>query len=236
MMAFLLTIIDTFRPLRRLVLNIEGASAANKADFCRRSIIALFKRGIMLQRFVCQNTMRILAISGSLRAASSNTAALQAAANLAPAGTEIVFYKDLGSLPHFNPDLDTDDPPEVVKALRHEVGLCSGIVICSPEYAHGIAGSMKNALDWLVSSLEFPEKPVALINTSQRAIHAPAQLREILTTMSARLIDDASITLPLWSRNLDAAAIASDPALSDHLRTALEYFVAAIQIPARTNQ
>jgi chromate reductase len=175
--------------------------------------------------------MRILAISGSLRAASSNTAALQAAAILAPMGTEIVLYTGLGSLPHFNPDLDTGDPPGVVKALRHEIGLCSGLLICSPEYAHGVAGSMKNALDWLVSSFEFPEKPIALINTSQRAIHAPAQLREILTTMSAHLIDDASITLPLWGRNLDAVAIASDPALSEQLRTALQYFVSAIRTP-----
>jgi chromate reductase len=178
-----------------------------------------------------KNAMRILAISGSLRAASSNTAALQAAALVAPAGTEIVLYTGLGTLPHFNPDLDTDDPPEVVKALRHEIGLCNGLLICSPEYAHGIAGSMKNALDWLVSSFEFPEKPIALINTSQRAIHAPAQLREILTTMTARLIDGASITLPLWGRNLDAAAIASDPILSEQLKTALQCFMGAIRVP-----
>jgi chromate reductase len=175
--------------------------------------------------------MRILAISGSLRAASSNTAALQAATLLAPAGIEVALYTGLGSLPHFNPDLDTDDPPEAVKALRHEIGLSSGLLICSPEYAHGIAGSMKNALDWLVSSFEFPEKPIALINTSQRAIHAPAQLREILTTMSARLIDDASITLPLWGRTLDAAAIASDPVLSEQLATALQHFARVIQVP-----
>jgi chromate reductase len=102
--------------------------------------------------------MRILAISGSLRAASSNTAVLQAAAFLAPAGVEIVLYTGLGDLPHFNPDLDTDDPPEVVRALRHEIGQCDGLLICSPEYAHGVAGAMKNALDWLVSSVEFPEK------------------------------------------------------------------------------
>jgi chromate reductase, NAD(P)H dehydrogenase (quinone) len=177
--------------------------------------------------------MRILGISGSLRAASSNTAVLQAAAILVPAGTEIVLYTGLGSLPHFNPDLDTNDPPEAVKALRREIGLCNGLLICSPEYAHGVAGSMKNALDWLVSSLEFPDKSIALINTSQRAFHAQAQLREIRTTMSARLIDRASITLPLWGRNLDAAAIASDPALSDQLRAALQYFVCAIHAPAR---
>jgi chromate reductase len=174
--------------------------------------------------------VRILAISGSLRAASSNTAVLQAAAFLAPAGVEIVHYTALGDLPHFNPDLDTDDPPEVVRALRREIGRCDGLLICSPEYAHGVAGSMKNALDWLVSSVEFPEKSTALINTSQRAIHGDAQLREILTTMSAQLIERASITLPLWGRNLDAAGIRSDPTLSERLRTALEYFAGAIRL------
>jgi chromate reductase, NAD(P)H dehydrogenase (quinone) len=174
--------------------------------------------------------MRILAISGSLRAASSNGAVLQAATRLAPAGVEVVHYKGLGDLPHFNPDLDTDDPPEVVRALRYEIGRCDGLLICSPEYAHGVAGSMKNALDWLVSSVEFPEKWVALINTSQRAVHGDAQLREILTTMSARLIERASIILPLWGRNLDATGIISDPALSEQLRTAMEYFVGTIRL------
>ena len=173
--------------------------------------------------------MRILAISGSLRAASTNTAALQAAAVIAPPSAQIVLYSGLGKLPHFNPDLDTDYPPPAVRALRREIGRSDGLLICSPEYAHGIAGSMKNALDWLVSSFEFPGKSIALINTSQRAIHAPAQLREILKTMSARLIDAASITLPLWGRNLDAAGMVSDPDLSDRIRAALESFVSAIQ-------
>jgi NAD(P)H-dependent FMN reductase len=174
--------------------------------------------------------MRILGISGSLRAASSNTSALQAAAILAPAGTEIVIYASLGNLPHFNPDLDGEEPPEIVKALRREIGLCDGLLISAPEYAHGVAGSLKNALDWLVSSVEFPATPVALLNTSQRAAHAQAQLRLVLTTMSARLVDRASITLPLLGRSLDAAGIASDPALAAQLRAALDHFVGAIGV------
>jgi chromate reductase, NAD(P)H dehydrogenase (quinone) len=180
--------------------------------------------------------MRILAISGSLRSGSSNTSALQAAALLAPAGTEIVLYSGLGNLPHFNPDLDTDQPPQSVAMLRHEIELCDGLLICSPEYAHGIAGSMKNALDWLVSSLEFPETPVAIINTSARAVHAQAQLREILTTMSARLIEEASITLPLLGRRLDAAGIVSAPDLSAQIRTALDCFMQAIRALQATKE
>jgi NAD(P)H-dependent FMN reductase len=175
--------------------------------------------------------MRILAISGSLRASSFNTAVLQAAVALAPAGLEIVLYTGFSNLPHFNPDLDTDEPPQTVKVLRRDVGLSDGLLIASPEYAHGVPGAFKNALDWLVSCTEFPGKPVALFNTSQRAIHAQAHLREILTTMSARLTDRASITLPLMGRNLDAAGIMADPELSGQLRDALAAFVAEIRAP-----
>lgn len=172
--------------------------------------------------------MRLLALSGSLRAVSSNTAALLAAARLAPAGVEVVLYERLGELPLFNPDLDTEAPPAVVVALRREIERCDGVLICSPEYAHGVAGAMKNLLDWLVSSLEFPAKPVALINASPRAVHSQAQLREILTTMSARLVEDASIELPLQGRGLDAAGIVADADLSAALRGAIEVFADAI--------
>ena len=154
--------------------------------------------------------MRILAISGSLRATSSNTALLLAAARLAPADMEVVLYDGLAALPHFNPDLDTEDPPPTVLALRREIGRCDGLLISSPEYARGVAGAVKNALDWLVSGLEFPEKPVALLNASPRATHADAQLRLTLTTMSARLVEAASIALPLLGRSLDADGIVAD--------------------------
>jgi NAD(P)H-dependent FMN reductase len=100
-------------------------------------------------------------------------------------------------------------------------------LISSPEYAHGVPGVLKNALDWLVGSLEFPGTPVALINTAPRAVHAQAQLREILTTMSARLVESASITLDLAGRSLDAAGIAADAVLRAQLQAALGSFVGA---------
>ena len=165
--------------------------------------------------------MRILTVSGSLRAGSSNTAVLQAAALLAPPGVRVTPFTSIADLPHFNPDHDGDTPPGPVLRFRAAVGASDGLLICSPEYARGVAGSMKNALDWLVGSSEFPGKPVALINASPRASDSDASLRLILRTMSAQLVGEASITLPLLGRNLDAAAIAADEALSTHLRTAL---------------
>ena len=113
--------------------------------------------------------------------------------------------------------------------MRHEFGIADGILISSPEYARGIPGSLKNALDWLVSSSEFPEKPIAVIHTSPRSVEVQAQLRLVLTTMSARLIDEASITIPLLGNALDPNQIVSDPVFAGPLRLALAIFVAAIR-------
>ena len=165
--------------------------------------------------------MRILGISGSLRAASTNTAVLRAAVLLARTCDEVVLFRGLGTLPHFDPDRDGDDAPEPVRHLRRAIGDCDALVICSPEYARGVPGVLKNALDWLVASPEFPGKPVAVVNASQRATHADASLRLILETMSGRLVEPACITLPLLGRNLDADGIVADPQLSGALRAAL---------------
>ena len=172
--------------------------------------------------------MRILAISGSLRANSSNTAALIAAARLAPPGVDVVLYDGLTTLPFFNPDLDTEAPPAAVRSFRQAVGAADDLLVSSPEYARGVAGVMKNALDWLVGSFEFPGKPVALINASPRSVHADAQMRTTLVTMSARLIEAASITLPLLGRGLDADGIVADADLSTTLAAALRVFADAI--------
>jgi NAD(P)H-dependent FMN reductase len=173
----------------------------------------------------------LFAISGSLRAASSNTSALRAFGDLAPAGVRVELYAGLADLPHFNPDLDRegDTPPAPIVALRERIGRAHGLVICSPEYAHGVPGSLKNALDWLVSSLEFPGKPVALLDISPISTHVRAALVETLTTMSARMIDDPRLTVPLPRNRLDAAAMCSDPAIAAQLRGAVAAVLAALE-------
>ena len=168
---------------------------------------------------------KVLAISGSLRNKSSNTAVLNAAKMLAPL-VEITLYSQLG-LPHFNPDLDSS-LPDVVIALRSQIAASDGILISSPEYAHAVPGSLKNALDWLVSSMEFPGKPVALINTNPRATIALASLTEILNTMSAQIIEPANVTLNIAGRGLDAAGIIADPELFKNLKKAIDSFIESI--------
>jgi chromate reductase, NAD(P)H dehydrogenase (quinone) len=173
--------------------------------------------------------MKILAISGSLRATSLNTAVLQAARRLAPAGVTIEIFEGIGNLPFFNSDLDGDRLPREVAEFRAVIGAADGLLISSPEYARGVAGVMKNALDWLVGSFEFPNKPVVLINTSPRATHALAALTVTLETMSARLVEDASITLPLLGTVNDADSIAANAEFATPLRSALERYVQAIR-------
>jgi NAD(P)H-dependent FMN reductase len=160
----------------------------------------------------------ILTISGSLRAASSNTAVLEALRLLAPPAVTVRRYLELDALPAFNPDLESGDPPAPVARLRALIGQADAIVISSPEYARGMAGALKNMLDWLVGALEFPGKAVALITTSQRAEYAPGQLRLVLTTMSARIVEPACVTLPLLGKTLSAQDIAADPDLAEQLR------------------
>ena len=140
--------------------------------------------------------MKLLALAGSLRATSSTAAILREAARLAPPGTRVEVFGGVATLPHFSPDLDVEPLPPAVAALRAELGTSRGLIIASPEYAHGMPGSLKNALDWLVSASEPIAMPVLLISASPGgAAHAHAQLSEVLRTMSMRLVDGGAHVL-----------------------------------------
>jgi NAD(P)H-dependent FMN reductase len=164
---------------------------------------------------------RILGVSGSLRARSANTALLRAAAIVAPEHVRITLYEGLGALPHFNPDVEAVALPAPVAAWRALVGAADAVLISTPEYAHGVPGVLKNALDWLVGGVECYRKPVALLHPSPFATHANASLTEILTTMAANVVAPACVTLPVAGRNLDAADIVADPDLAGALQLAL---------------
>ncbi|MDQ0395449.1 NADPH-dependent FMN reductase [Labrys monachus] len=175
--------------------------------------------------------IRLLALSGSLRARSSNGALLEAAALLAPAGMRIEPFAGIGALPHFNPDLEAGALPDAVRALRERVGAADGLLISCPEYARGIPGSFKNALDWLVGGPEFPGKPVALFNASPRASDAQTALRLVLRTMSGRVVEEASLTVPLLAAGLDGEAIAAQAGIAAAIVASLQAFARAIPAP-----
>ena len=176
------------------------------------------------------NDIRLLAISGSLRAGSSNTEVLRALALLAAPQVTVRQFEGLATLPAFNPDLDVEGmaAPASVHELRAQVQAADAIVICSPEYAHGVPGSLKNALDWLVSDPHVVFKPVALVNASPRSFHAQASLAETLRTMSMALVSEQPFVVPLTGRGTTAREIAADPALAAPLRDCLDTLVVAV--------
>ncbi|MBI1243404.1 MAG: hypothetical protein GC202_00220 [Alphaproteobacteria bacterium] len=177
--------------------------------------------------------MRLLAISGSLRAGSTNSALLHAAAGLAPGGTDISVYAGLGKLPIYDADLDIDPPPPAVGDLRARLAASWGVLIACPEYAHGVPGGLKNALDWVVSSSEMVDKPVALFHASPRSEISRAALAEILRTIDARIVAEASCTVALLGK--EGAALEAElarPEVRETISAALRTFVAAIAVPA----
>ena len=152
----------------------------------------------------------VLTLSGSLRKASLNTAMLTMAADCAPPGLHMTPHRGMGDLPLFNPDLELNEPPSVAR-LRNEIGMADAVIIASPEYAHGVSGVMKNALDWMVGSGVFADKPVVLWNASPRATHALAALRETLTVMSARLLDEVGLEMLIRSPEAGIPPLNPDP-------------------------
>lgn len=164
--------------------------------------------------------MQFLALSGSLRRDSINSAVLRAAKQLAPDTIDVQLCSVLGELPLFNPD-QLDNPGEAVRRLWYAVAQAGALIFASPEYAHGVTCTIKNALDWLVSFEPFAFKPVAVINTSPRARHADAALRETLTTMAAHLVEPASVSLPLLGAHLDEDAMVSSAEWAPAIRSML---------------
>ena len=158
-----------------------------------------------------------------------NTTLVHAVKRIAPKDVEVVIYEGLATLPHFNPDFDGEEVAASVTNFRQQMRRSDAVVLSSPEYAHGVPGTLKNALDWLVSSGETLGKPFALINTSPRATHAQASLREILITMAVNVVAEASITLSLGSKK-DEASIAADPELSTQLRSAIVALTSVVVI------
>jgi chromate reductase, NAD(P)H dehydrogenase (quinone) len=171
--------------------------------------------------------MKVLAIPGSLRAASINAAFCRAAARLAPSPLQVSVFGGLRALPLFNPDLEAN-PPRPVQEFRASVADARALIIASPEYAHGISGVMKNALDWLVSFEGFIDKPVAIVNTSARASHADDALREVLRTMSARILSEASVTLPLLGSCTTEEAMLSSAEVAPQIRSMLAALAGAV--------
>jgi chromate reductase, NAD(P)H dehydrogenase (quinone) len=176
--------------------------------------------------------MQILAISGSLRASSTNTMLVRLIARLAPENIEITLYEGLADLPHFTPDLEGDNTPAAVRSLRKQLETADGVLICTPEYAFGIPGTLKNALDWSVSSGEFSGTPVAAISTSSLwsgGDKAHASLLLTLAALGANVPEGAKLMIPTASKKLNANGDMLDPETNQALIAVLEALAQTIE-------
>ena len=141
----------------------------------------------------------------------------------------VILYDGLETLPHFNPDDDGEVLPTPAAAWRRAIGNADGLLISSPEYARGIPGSLKNALDWLVGDPDFAGKPVALFNASQRAVAAQQALLLTLQIMSAHIVEAGSITIPLTGLAPGVDDILANDAFAGEISRAIEALCGAVE-------
>ena len=141
--------------------------------------------------------MKILAISGSARRLSTNTALLRAVQAVAPPGIAVDVYDRIGELPVFSPDLEGPDLPDSVRHFTKAISESDGLVISSPEYVRSIPGGLKNAIDWLVSGDQVVGKPIALAHASHRGDDMLAVLRTVLSTISSNFTEHIFLRVPV---------------------------------------
>ncbi|GAA4040272.1 NADPH-dependent FMN reductase [Hymenobacter glaciei] len=180
--------------------------------------------------------MTILAFSGSPRSASAIGHLLRAAVAVAPAGINCTFYEDVLALPLFSPDLDapSSSVAPAVAALREQLRAADAVLIATPEYAYGMPGSLKNALDWLVSAGSFYGKPTGVLSASPSEVggdRARAGLLLTLEALGAAIVPAASFPIPLVRTRLGAAGEVTDTGLATKLTAAMTALVAAVPVP-----
>jgi NAD(P)H-dependent FMN reductase len=165
----------------------------------------------------------LLTVAGSLRAGSSNAALLDAAARLAPGSLTVSAFTALAELPAFSPDVEEGPGPlpDAVSHWRAALAAADMVLISSPEYAHGIPGVLKNALDWVVGSGELVGKPVGLLNASAASQFAHPQLVEVLTVMSAVVVPEATVLIDIPRRGADTTRLAAEPSIARALGSVL---------------
>ena len=173
---------------------------------------------------------RILLISGSTRGASTNSALIRTAAAVAPEGIETVQTDALTALPHFNPDHDVEPLPAPVAELRAAIEAADAVLICTPEYAGTLPGSMKNLLDWTVGGTVMTDKPVAWVNAAadgRRGGGAHATLATVLGYVQARVVEDACRHVPVAREAVGADGLVADEATRGAIVAALGALAAA---------
>jgi len=171
----------------------------------------------------------ILAISGSLREGSSNHNILEMLDQMMPSEMKSTIYDGLRDIPAFDPGIDNDNPPATVSDLRYLISHADGIIICTPEYAFGVPGALKNALDWTVSSGSFSGKPTALITASTGGKNAHEAMIKILGAIDAKLSPETMLLIQFVRSKMDSTGNIIDPDTFQKLQNLIEIFINSLQ-------
>jgi chromate reductase len=167
---------------------------------------------------------RVLVVSGSVRSGSTNSAFARTAAAAPPPGVDVVVLDGLARLPHFDPDLDGDDLPAGVAALREAVDAAAAVVFCTPEYAGTLPGALKNLLEWTVGATVLTDKPVAWVRVAadaRRGDGAHANLATVLGYVQARVVEAACAHVPIGREDVGADGLVHDPDLRARITAAV---------------
>lgn len=182
--------------------------------------------------------LRLLLLSGSLRRMSSNTTALLRAASVARDLFHASSYDELHLLPAFNPDIEELGEaapafPAAARRLRAVIQEADALLVSTPEYAHGLPGAFKNALDWLVGGSGFPGLPCGVVNVSPHSRFATPQYLEIARTMSGVIVAEACVELSRHDTPLGASDDELHPDAAHRLRAGMEALHAAARAASR---
>lgn len=168
------------------------------------------------------NKLTLLAISGSTRQSSSNLNLIHAIIDLAQATFTTKIFDGIADIPHFNPDLDKDIAPEQVTRFRQELSNADAILICTPEYAAGVPGALKNAIDWTVSSMGFSQKPVALITASTSGGLAHQSLLGTLLIIESKITVETQLVISSIKTKVTTDNKITDPVTLEKVKTLIQ--------------
>jgi len=175
----------------------------------------------------------ILAISGSTRAASSNLNLIRAITALTIDLFSIEIFDGLMSIPPFNPDDDGAQPPLPVRIFRDKIKSADGIVICTPEYAMGVPGVLKNAIDWTVSSCDFSGKPTALITASSSGEKGHSSLTETLLVIEAQMPEETRLLISFVKTKVSNEGRITDEKTLTDIKRLIAAFEAMLHSPEK---
>jgi chromate reductase len=174
----------------------------------------------------------IFAIIGSASTHSANHKLVELFAKLAGNGLQVTIFDSLKTLPHFDPDLSTGNPPEAILHLRNSIEKADGILICTPEYVFSIPSGLKNVIEWCVATTVFTDKPTGLITASAHGQKGHEELQLIMKTVQARITPETTLLIQGIKGKINEQGELTDPKTEDALNQFRRAFKELVNVPA----